>query len=596
MNVARDRQRGGGELRLLIALILGLLLGVGLLELFRSSQRDPPPPELRTTAGSTDRRARADPAPRRGTTREDVPGSEARGRAGGDLPASVRPLEGAVLWCLDAENRGPIAGVRAWDTQQSRNVGISDDEGRLDLERTAAGFLILHQEGCLATLLPRPVQTALAERNEAEVEIYRDRLSIALDVRAVWPPEHRSSQPFSLLLVPLDPAPETGFPQARLAGRAMPRELRQAWEKHRLLVSQVRQPGSYWHLGKQLLPYRMPPDGGRVLCAEDRAYQLRAYAAPGLYARQEIRLRAHGPNAAVLRFQRGSVMRFRVLGVGGAPLAGARVQLVVTDADQEQLQRTTSGGGLAAFDGLVPGDPIRVTVTAEGYERHEAVLQVAATEHAVQLAQPAFLQHTIVVREKKSRKPVRGVAATVGNPLQPVARIESDAAGMLRLRLVKGEQRLLTLRKEGFLEYQEMLDPSDGPLPSEVEIVPQARERQLSLGLIGAVTGVIREQGKPLAGAVVTLTPWMDDKGRLADDSMPALGFVPLEGPIPKRRLVIRGLRPKIASRAITDAEGRFELYSESAGRAHVVWLSTARGGGKREVWIVLGKRTKVQF
>ncbi len=504
-----------------------------------------------------------------------------------DVPAARR----VTLLCRDAQSRAPLRGVLAWNTKSRRNVGQSDDHGRLVLDGASSGQCILHGDGYLATLLPAELQVLLREKKSADVLVYSDRYSIPLDIVAEWP-RGVSPMPFQFWLRPSQRVVEgAGFPTARLGmGAHVPLPLQRAWEQHRALVGQF-ESGVVWHLERQLLPHQAPGDRPlRVRLTDAIDYELRAHTNTGLVGRGHVRVKARGENIAHIVFAAGLGLEVVVTSQGGAPIEGAFVRAFHRgDPGLPSPDARTDAGGVARLVGFSGGQSIRVEARAPGFEDAATDVEVQPkTPAKIQLRAIATAEHVAVVRELGSHKPLAGVVALLGDPAEPSMRATSDAKGRVRLRVPKRGQHVLTLQLKGYVDRQELLDADSRSLPADFDLLPADRSKQRKLRLICIVRGQVQRAGKPLANATVLLSPWVDAKGRPAADAMSVDGLRPIGAHAP-HRTVLRGDRPEASLHTITDADGRFELCATSPGRA---LLMAVRGKFviKREVFLQLGK------
>ena len=523
------------------------------------------------------------------------------GQDNAQIDPRLRPFDTAVLTCVDRETSRPLAGVRVFDGKSDRPVGRSDAAGRVELKSVAPGFLFVFGDGYLAAPLDDATQLALANEGKATMLVWRDVYTMPVAIDPVWPEATGGSRPTSFAFV-CAPAPgeheREGIPIARLgSGVAVTQELRNTWIKHSFLVAQLPRDECDYHLGGQPLPHQVAAKGGRIRFADAIRYRLRALTKDGLVARSELRVLPRGEQRVELRFARGLRQALRIVDPSGAGVAGVQCVVSFVDVPQDPPRSLQSDNeGRVRLEGLVRGDKLELDLRALGFNPRKTQVVVDGKEQRVELGVRPVVRHRLRLVERGSQRAIAGAELFLGNPAKPSVRATSDKEGRATLPLQRGEERVLTVRKKGFVTYREVLALDRGvPLPDRIELLPSARDRQVELRVIAGVHGQVLIGGKPRMGVVVALLPWTDKDGKPTADAMQPAGFAKIADNDPNTgRMRLGGFAPKTQLEAQTDKDGRFELWSASAGRAALCVYGLKREY-KREIFVRLGKRQKVE-
>ena len=571
-----------GETRTLVLIVIGFAISAAVLAWSRGGgDGDDGPAPVVEERGRENRRENVATGQRQAVEQQPDPATE------NEKHPLLRRVAGRVLRCIDAETNAPFAGVRGWDSENSREVGTSDTKGALKLGPVAAGKLLLFGEECFVMPLPPDVALKVAAGEAAEVRVWRDRFTLAVDVETEWP----DTTPSGPILLRLSQT-SAGFPTARLGGNArIAPELRAAWRQHTLLVPQIRWAGLAWHISRGFSGHDLPATGGQIRFNQPGTFDMSARLPDGLVAKEQFTVTARGPNRVKLRFRLGQTFRVHVLDKLGRPIEEAQADLWFTGADgMSGGERATTGiDGRATWKGLWHGESAVLELNARGYRSHKSNVVLDGQTKEVRLQPLAVREHPIRVHEFGSGKPLAGVAATLGRESAT-----TNASGLALVKILEGSEPVLTLMGNGYLAYREMLRTTE-PLPTRFELIPAKLDRQLLVGAIAVIEGLVRDgSGKPVEGATVTMGPWVDSKGNIGKDSMSPFGMVAVAPGTKATRMPLAGHRPDTKSMVTTGPTGRFVLTSTSRGRALVQTLGAA--GKKREVFLVLGKRIKVQL
>lgn len=512
--------------------------------------------------------------------------------------ARAAPLVRVTLRCVDAETGARLAGVRCYDQQARRELGISDDAGELRIAGATPRFLIVWGDGFLSTPLSEEARRDLLEGRTGEQKIWRDRYTMRRPLRLLAKAGAAVPTRGALHIRNLDVAKyeSEAFPSARIgAGRAIERELSLAWQTHVRHQISLPRHSVFLRAGARHLPWRGKLQGLVLRFAEERRYELRAYAEDGRVARTVVSVRARDKEPIELRFEQGDSVTVRVRGPSKSGLAGALVKLRFPQRRSEaERNAQTDAKGIAVFRGLVEGDALRISVSARGHTAKSVEGRVGAPIAAIDLRAVAMHAHRIRIREIRSNRTVAGAKLYLGDPSVQEVLVKSNAEGIADLQLQQSEQAVLTVRADGFGEHREILPVKAGlALPSVVYLVPEDRARQLQLGLVAKIEGRVLRGGKPIMGARVRLMPTRNRDGRLASDAMKDSLMTPIRN-VARSRLILAGQRVRAMLDASTDENGRFVLWPSARGRATLQDYS--KDGGKRDLFIVLGKTQSVDL
>ncbi|HEX5715074.1 MAG TPA: carboxypeptidase regulatory-like domain-containing protein, partial [Thermoanaerobaculia bacterium] len=291
--------------------------------------------------------------------------------------------------------------------------------------------------------------------------------------------------------------------------------------------------GALVRLARRGWPYGLTGEDGRIPLPVPLKDEIGLFAEDNQGLRIEVVMTVEageGTDVHVVSLRSPTPATGRVLEASSRePVAGALVWNGGTS-----WARTGSGG---TFEIRAPsGDRGRVEAAASGYTRGAIRWQRDKNEPVTFLLGPGVAISGQVVDE--AGKPVEGAKIeTVTNPADfRMARMETrsfqtGADGRFVLRqLPAGRIHAVTAAKEGFAPANQLADST-----APVRLV-------LRRGTV-AVGRVVDEQGRPVAGAELTLV--------LAEDA-------PMAMPMP---------RPDLQFSAVSDAKGSFRLSNVSAGR-----------------------------
>lgn len=319
------------------------------------------------------------------------------------------------------------------------------------------------------------------------------------------------------------------------------------------------------------------------------------------FKREDIELPMRGElNLGVLRLKPAPLVHVSVIdGTSGAPIEGARVALEVVEARPEGRRGSVSfstaiaidggsesshGGPHMAFvtgndrrrrgvtdaDGLCtlnsfPGETARVEVSSEGYARYAAgdlsLPQRGNTRHQAAMVVGATVAVLVV---DVNNEPVGGATVMHRSGSGRPAREKTDATGHVSFEfLVPGAHRFKLARNSAaggravFVDSRVSVSGSEPVEPGWEEITVrdgEAAELTLMQPVTGELTGVVRENGLPLARARIRFVPGTG-RSETAAHAMVAE--------------VTGGLAEMISGRGSsvrTDGVGRYHLKELSAG------------------------------
>ena len=525
-------------------------------------------------------------------TGEDAPGRPGSGqgegteRAPGASPkgVSTKPVRWRVL---EAQTEAPLPGVRAFDDAGGVELGASDAGGLLSLRRWNPLGTVFFADGVWARTISERELAALAAASpgaELPLPMYADRYTQPVVLRFVAEGLDFAGRRLQLLITRTDGEPRhpRDFPTLRQGeGRRVPPELQRAWEQHLHLADALPLRGRY--LNSLALPMHFE-DAARCTLrfAHAGSFELRAILSGDDGHVGELRTRI-GPETKelIVPMRPAASLRLVIRDPEGRPVASADVTAQHPRDQKRPTRRARADAdGAARILGLFPGERLRITVRADGYEVKELTLSPGAAPHRIALVPLPKTTHRIQVIARGSSAPIEGARLSIGDPSRPASESKSDANGYTQLTLQRDATRVLTVRCEGYLSWRELLHVGDAALPSRVELIPSAREAQLEAGLITIVHGVVRDgAGRPIAGARVTL-------------DVPSAPFG--QPGATQARSILAGHQVPEQHLVQTDAKGRYELITARRGAAHVQhWSEPPR---KRPVQLVPGKRVQVDF
>ena len=504
----------------------------------------------------------------------------------------VESVVGYKLRCLEMQTRERLEGVRAFDLETRQDLGVSDYEGYLTLPGIPSQRILLYGNGFLYRMLVDQA-TAILEPGPKirEVEVYRDRYTLSLDLRTDFPGQVSKADRIFLMVHREDSADDpldgSSFPTAIFGqDRKLPPRLRRAWLQHRILATMdpaaviEMKDAPAWVIGEPLLPLLLPITGGRLRFAQVGTYTLRAWTSDGHVARQRLTIRARERGRISLQFRPGKRLRLRIQDGAGEAVAQARVYLSLDRPGEEREERDGISGsaGDLSFAGLFGDESMKVRVEAAGYEILELPVKWTEGDRNLNLQRLATRAWRIQVREKGSGDPLVGVHLSLQPEKGGKAQTgTTDDRGGLVLLLAIGETSRLELRKKGFVDYAEMIDSSSmATAPDRFDMIPSSRERQARLGLICLLEG----SAPPEDGALVTLM--IRATGLLAP------------GAVSMRRF-LSGHRPESKLESKLDAKGNFRLWTDRKGEATLVLLGDS-GRQVRDILLVPGKILHPRF
>lgn len=522
-------------------------------------------------------------------------------------PLGANGASPALLRCVDAETKAPLAGVRLYDQKTDTDVAVSDRDGLVRIPRDAeiSPFLLAWGDGVLARALPAELRAALqAQAGEAAapetLAVNADRYTIPCRVvvrsKEAQPPSLRAA----LTIEALEARAVTdALPLDRIgAGAAVPAATRLAWDVHVRNVFGLPNEVVHYHLGPRAMPWRGSLDGLTLRFAQRGRYLVRAVEidGAGLVASALVDVDPRAEGEVVLDFQQGQVVAVTVKGDGDRAIPRALVRLYnLTHPRHAPYQDETDDAGRARFTGLHAGDRFEVVVEARLHEAKKQTLQ-AGGEARFRLEALPREQHVVTVVEVKSNAPIHGAGLWLDSADGREADFRCDAAGTTRIEVHGDADHVLVVRADGFMQWRELTSSKlGGGVPRFVRLLPSSRARQLELGLVGMVEGqVLRADGQPWKGASVRLVAARDASGQLLPDSIGDDGFAEVKDDAATKRPVLEGQRLEGTLDAITDSEGRFELWCVQRGRARVLVLE--KDAPSREVFVRLGAKVRADL
>ncbi|HMQ22840.1 MAG TPA: carboxypeptidase-like regulatory domain-containing protein, partial [Planctomycetota bacterium] len=354
----------------------------------------------------------------------------------------------------------------------------------------------------------------------------------------------------------------------------------------------------HYHLGPRAMPWRGSLDGLTLRFAQRGRYLVRAVEVDGagLVASALVDVDPRAEGEVVLDFEQGQVVAVTVTGDGDRALPRALVRLHnLTHPRHAPYQDETDEAGRARFAGLHAGDRFEVVVEARLHESKKQTIQ-AGSEARFHLKALPREQRLVTVVEALSNAPIQGAGLWLDSADGRDADFRSDAAGTARIEVHGDADHVLVVRADGFLPWRELTSSKlGGGVPRFVRLLPAARARQLELGLVGLVEGqVLRADGQPWKGISVRLVAARDASGQLLPDSIGDDGFVEVKDDAATKRPVLEGQRLEGTLDAITDREGRFELWCVQRGRARVLVLE--KDAPSREVFVRLGAKVRADL
>ena len=493
------------------------------------------------------------------------------------------------LHLIDAQDAGPCEGVLAFDMQQGQVIATSDKNGEMSVERSRLPRVLLFAEGYLARQVAVVI---LPPQMEETVEIFRDRYSILLALKSVWPEGMELDEDawMELIVTRIDGRADDGqsFPRARYGrDRHVPPKLQQAWQRHSLLMSLdisglvSREHPQGWHLGREYRHKSLPVKGASLRFAEAGLFEIRAKHKGVWIAKAKVLLRPVARNEAELVFQRGSSVELHISDAERAAVKAARVYLSYPGTDFPRvLQQESDERGKVLFEGLFAEEKPVVHIEKTGFAPKELRLPSSDRVSGVRLVRLARIEIDVFVSEAGSDKALSGVRALLSSSRGGKTRVQGDRQGRLRLPVILGDSFVLTLRKDGYLRYKENLKfDSASEAPRRFSLVPSDVDRQRRLGLISVVFGRIALQQK---------------QGRLLRLEPENQGFEPFV--MPRRiRQILEGGSPPSLHRVLSDAKGEFKMFTTKRGACRVVLIDGATPVVKRLV-LVPGELYRVDF
>ncbi|MCA8968233.1 MAG: carboxypeptidase regulatory-like domain-containing protein [Planctomycetes bacterium] len=511
----------------------------------------------------------------------------------------------ACLRCLDAMTKAPLAGVRIHDQQNDADLGTTGDDGIVRIARRADGticpFLVAWGDGVLARSLPAEVVEELDQggaEDVVELLVHRDKYTVRRPLSVRVRGSHEVPKRAAIMIVPEVDAPSMDeVPTLRIGDDTSisPSE-REGWAMHVRALLGLPAEHVYYDIGTRVLPWHGSLDGLALRFARGGRYLVRARTSDGAVAATDIEVTARDESPIDLVFEDGASIGVKVMDDDGRPVAQAIVRLrPLVRTGEFERQGETDVSGAARFRGIVRGDRFELVVESR-LHRGKTLAAVAGQDYEVRLQSVPRALHRISVREIRSNRAIAGASLWIDEPSGRQADGATDAAGTATVALVPGDDHVLHVRAPGYVEWREVFHEKMGSaLPTSVELVPTSRARQLELGLVGLVEGrVYGSDGKPRAGVAVRMMTALGTDGAPYPDSMDDGNFALVRASEATRRMVLAGDRVKATRDAITDDEGRFELWCVARGRARVLVLE--KGGASREVFVRLGAKAEVDL
>jgi protocatechuate 3,4-dioxygenase beta subunit len=244
--------------------------------------------------------------------------------------------------------------------------------------------------------------------------------------------------------------------------------------------------------------------------------------------RDGIELPARGSlDLGTLRLEPRAVVEVTVLAADtGAPVPGAKVQLVAADTDLSnpllRMAAPTSGGASTARtdrDGRCRLNPLsapqlRVVVDSQQFAGHTsapfAPAERGVTTHEVRLSRGGLLQLKVVSHDEQ---PLAAAVVEQRAPGGERRQHKTDARGMLQLqRQLPGEHAFRLGRDEGMMgliRLQMQRDNQDDAAGWTTVAVSEGGAAELVLRQqpTAVLSGFVRELGRPLAGARIAFVP-----------------------------------------------------------------------------------------
>lgn len=566
----------------ILGVLLGMALVYGLYTIAEPFFRGEPPVSV-PTGGTPDGGGSARQLPRE----QGLSGDPGRQRVDG------QGGQGSPAWhlrCVAALTHQPLKGLRAYDTQADEDLGVrSDERGRLTLPGLPAARILLYGDGFLYRMLQRPMDQGLQPGPKVrEIEVYRDRYTLALQIRARFPQGTRDSEPLRLQVRRSDGKAMDGasFPTALFGDRRrLDPLLRRAWLTHSILASMdpervlAMQGAPAWVLGEPLRPLLLPHAGGRLRFAESGPFVLRAWTLDGLVAEARFTLRPSQHAPVVLEFRTGRLIQVQLRDSAGRPVPEAQTYLFLgrEGEDEELRQGVTNKDGRVTWSGLVGDETLRIRVETSGYQVLDRPLSFSDKEQLLQLQPLARQDYQLQVLEKGSGKALSGVRVSLGPEKRgKTLRGETDASGRLTIPVAIGETFRLELQRKEYIVYAEMIGGPGQTLPKRFEMIPESVDRQAALGLICLIDGTVRQPRNSLVTLVVK------DPGLRAPGGMVLRRY--LAGNVPERRL-----------RCKVGAAGRFRLWTDQKGQAALILFNDA-GKQQKDLLLVPGQTLHPAF
>ncbi|MCB9917113.1 MAG: carboxypeptidase regulatory-like domain-containing protein [Planctomycetes bacterium] len=545
----------------------------------------------------------------RGDENGATDGRIAAGTSAGDENTRVDGDQGGLtitrLRCIDAMTKAPLAGVRIHDQQNDAELSMTGEDGIVRIARRADGticpFLVAWGDGVLARSLPAEVIEELDQGSAddvVELLVHRDKYTVRrpLHVRA------RGSRDVpkraAITIVPeVDTPSMDEVPTLRIGDAvSVSKAEREGWAMHLRALLGLPAKHVYYDIGTRVLPWHGSLDGLALRFTRAGRYLVRARTSDGAVATASIEITARDESPIDLVFEDGTSIGVKVMDDDGRPVSQAVVRLRPAARTGEfEKQGETDANGAARFAGIVSGDRFELVVESR-LHRGKTLSVLAGQDYELRVQSVPRALHRISVRELRSNRAVEGASLWIDDPSGREADGTTDAAGTATVALVQGDDHVLHVRAPGYREWREVLHENLGSaLPTSVELVPAVRARQLELGLVGLVEGRVHgSDGKPRAGVAVRVMTALDKNGTPYPDSMDDGNFALVRGGETVRRMVLAGDRVKAKRDAVTDDEGRFELWCVARGRARVLVLE--KGGASRDVFVRLGAKTEVDL
>ena len=475
--------------------------------------------------------------------------------------SGYKPFE---LCLKDAITGVLLKGGEVLDNRTQKSLGRTNKDGCLSLKGLDPGVLIIHCPGYFLSLVPENARQVGRSGGRVQVSLFPASAASFIEVRTVWP--KNAPPPKGRLRIRVDRfgAPRVGersYPTARFGeGSQVSPEARRAWQNHTLLAGSVPLDEG-WFLGGYG-GVSLPPDGGRINFPHRGKFLLRARDDSGNYWAKAI-VQINGPDQAplVLHFAKGGTLSLQIKDPHGRPVPGARVALTFPrESTGGRYEDLSDKRGRVQLQGIAENQGGHLEVYAPDYKVKKVELPILPKSTQDVLMEPLPSQTvSFIVQEIRSHKALAGVQVLVGNPAHPHQTSKSDDRGRVKIRLIPGQVRNLTIRKEGYLTYGELLQVSPGsPLPRIFELIPSDPEAQRKLGLVALIKGrITNSRGQPLSGASVYLAIEGD-------------GFIRVNNVLTRK--VVRGGVPKSVTQVRSDAKGNFLLVAANGGKARLIW------------------------